>query len=181
MLKPTTKTLTAAFLILLTHTLTGCVAIVTNGGALAVKGLPRAELEEKAETGDVEAQYELGLANCCMGVGFSTQVATEWLCQAAHQSHPAAMYELGRIYLGEISRTPAPGQKLVRLATAKESHPHAHMWLSLAVENGFEKAEKKFSALQLDISERDKRIANTLAIDWENAACEYDEVFPESK
>ena len=172
------KLIFTAFLLLSLISITGCVAVVANGGTLVAKGLPRAELEKKAENGDVQAQYELGLANCCMGVGFSTQVATEWLCKAARQNHPDAMYELGRIYLGDVSRTPAPGQKLLRLATARQSHSHAYMWLSLAEQNGQEKAEKKLAKLGGDISEENKLASVSLLQDWKNAACEYDQVFP---
>ncbi len=179
MLTPKSKILIAILLLLFFPSLTGCVAVATNGGTLAVKGLPRAKLEEKAEAGEVQAQYELGLANCCMGLGFDTQVATEWLCKAAHANHADAMYELGRIYLGEVSRTPAPGQKLVRLATAKVSHPHAHMWLSLAMQNGQEKAGKKLAKLEEGISEQNRLASASLLSTWEATACEYDDVFSE--
>lgn len=174
-----TTILIAIAIILSIPSLTCCVAVVTNGSTLALKGLPRAELEKKAEAGDAQAQYELGLANCCMGPGFSTQVATEWLCKAAHQGHPDAMYELGRIYMGDISRTPALGQKLRRLAVAKESQPHAYMWLFLAKKNGHEKAIEKLSKLEESISLANKESAVILFYDRKNAACEYDEVFAE--
>ncbi len=179
MLTLKSKLLIAILLLPSLASVTGCVAVAANGGALAVKGLPRAELKEKAEAGDVQAQYELGLANCCMGVGFDTQIATEWLCKAAHANHPDAMYELGRIYLGEISRTPAPVQKLIRLATAKSSHPHAYMWLSLAMQNGQEKAMKKLAKLEEGISEVNRLASISLLSRWEAAVCEYKDVFPE--
>lgn len=160
--------------------LSGCAAVVASSSTLAIKSLPRAELEKNAEAGDAQAQYELGLANCCMGVGFSTQVATEWLCKAADQGHPDAMYELGRIYLGEVSRTPSLVQKLRRLAIAKESQAHAYIWLSQAKQNGHEKAVKKLRELEEKISLEDKEHAVLLFYDRENAACKYDQVFAEA-
>jgi len=155
----------------------GCVAVGVGGTTLAIKGLPRAELEQLANQGNSQAQYELGLSHCCMGVGFSTQTATEWLCKAAAQEHPAAMYELGRIYLGEISRTPAPGQKLLRMAVAKESPPHAYMWFTKASALGEENATQKLSQLESEMTDQEKQKALVFLADWQKIDCLYDAIF----
>lgn len=159
---------------------TGCVGVAINGATVAAKATPRAALEEKAEQGDAEAQYELGLSHCCMGVGFSTQTATEWFCKAAAQEHPGAMYELGRIYLGEVSRTPAPFQKVALLATAQRSNAHAWYWLSAAVEAGHERAANKLTDLNEEVSEGDRQMAELMGGEGHELACTYNEVFTNS-
>ena len=167
-------------LICLAVILNGCVGVAINSSTLALKALPRAQLEELAEQGDADAQYELGLSHCCMGVGFDTQIATEWLCKAAHQRQVDAMYELGRIYLGEVSRTPAPVQKVIRVATARESYPHAYMWLTLANDMNHKDAGRKLSSLKKDISEEDVKQSLDFTENWEIVACEYNDVFKEN-
>ncbi|MCP5144918.1 MAG: sel1 repeat family protein [Gammaproteobacteria bacterium] len=160
--------------------LSGCVGVAINGSTLALKALPRAEIEKLAVKGDADAQYELGLSHCCMGVGFDTQVATQWLCKAAAQGQRDAMYELGRIYLGEVSRTPAPVQKVLRAATAKKSPAHAYYWLSHAVELEQADAARKLRKLEQTISDTEREQAADLSPDPARVACEYDVVFAKS-
>lgn len=157
--------------------LTGCVGAAMSASTLAVKSGPREELQPLAEAGDSAAQYELGKSYCCMGVGFDTQTATEWLCKAARQGNADAMYELGRIYQGDVSRTLAPGQKLMQAMNAKESRPHAHLWLSLAASAEHPDARERLVKLTKNISENDGVIANRLKEAWRNAPCEYEKVF----
>lgn len=173
--------LTRSLLLALLLSTTGCVGVAINGATIAAKATPRAELEEKALHGDAEAQYELGLSHCCMGVGFSTQTATEWLCRAAAQDHPGAMYELGRIYLGEVSRTPAPLQKVARLATARRSNSHAYYWLNAAAESGHQRANQKLAALDSTLSAQERHAAESFNANSEELACTYNEVFVDSQ
>ncbi len=142
--------------------LTGCVGAAMSASTLAVKSGPRQELQPLAESGDSAAQYELGKSYCCMGVGFDTQTATEWLCKAARQGNADAMYELGRIYQGDVSRTMAPGQKLMQAMNAKESRPHAYLWLSLAASADHPDARARLAKLKKNINTNDGVIANRL-------------------
>lgn len=156
---------------------TGCVGAAMSASTLAVKSGPRDELLPLAESGDSAAQYELGKSYCCMGVGFDTQTATEWLCKAARQGNADAMFELGRIYDGDVSRTLAPGQKLMQALQAKESPVHAYMWLSLAASIDYPAAKNRLATVQKKISTGDGAIANRLKEVWQRAPCEYNEVF----
>jgi TPR repeat protein len=166
-----------AFLAFITINLSACVGVAINGSTLAVKSIGRGELEQLAEAGNADAQYELGLAHCCMGVGFDTQLATEWLCKAAGQGQRDAMYELGRIYLGEVSRTPAPMQKVRQLATAKESRVHAWYWLDKAKSLAQPDAARKLRTLERQITEEERLHAAAMMDTPESIACEYDDVF----
>ena len=156
--------------------LTGCVGLTVGSATLVVKAAPRDELQPLAEAGDAAAQYELGKSFCCMGVGFSTQTATEWLCKAAHQGNADAMYELGRIYLGQISRSVAPGQRVRGALMAKEFPAHAHLWLSLASSVDFSEASKLLDDLSDDISDADRAHSAEMQISWREAPCEYESV-----
>ncbi len=156
--------------------LSGCVAAAVHTSTYAVKGAPRDELLVQAQAGDTVAQYELGKSFCCMGPGFDTQTATEWFCRAANQENADAMYELGRVYLGDVSRSLAPGQKLRALA-AKESPAHAHYWLTRAAGQDHPDAEALLAKLDNDISNGDLAAARRFATEPSDVACEYDDVF----
>jgi len=174
------QTLLRGFLLAIVLAATGCAGVAINGGTLAAKSMSRAELTELAEQGDLEAQYELGRSHCCMGVGFSTQTATEWYCKAAARGHSGAMYELGRIYLGDISRTPAPLQKVMRAVTAKRSEPHAYYWLALAAEQGHEQADEELRKLIKGINDGKFQSTTSTIAGAQPEECTYDEVFAES-
>lgn len=155
----------------------GCVGAAVNASTLAVKGASRGELAKRAEAGDDVAQYELGVSYCCMGPGFDTQTATQWLCEAARQGNADAMFELGRIYLGDVSRSLAPGQKLMRQFTAKSSSPHAYVWLSRSAELGHEHAAEKLASLTEGMDRDGISEAQRLNRLWPDVECTYDDVF----
>ena len=154
----------------------GCAAAAISSGTYAVKAMKRDDLLPLAEAGDVQAQYQLGKSWCCMGPGFDTQTATEWLCAAAAQQHPEALYELGRIYDGAVSRTPAPGQKLLRLATAKRSPAHALAFYQRAASLGNTDAATQQQELEHQLSAATLQHAAALASNLEDA-CTYEQVF----
>ena len=174
------RSLKSIAILLCLVSLVGCAGAVISGGTYAIESSKRAELNTLANEGDAQAQYELGKAWCCMGPGFNTQIATEWLCKAAAQNQPEALFELGLIYSGDISRTPAPGQKLLKLAKAKKSEAHALAFFSLAGQLGIEKAARKAKNLNFEVDDvvrfRAKEIQKEI-----DGACTYEEVFPENE
>lgn len=158
--------------------LPGCVAAGIGGTTYAVKASQRGDLEPKANAGDAEAQYKLGKSHCCMGPGFSTQTATEWLCKAAAQDYAPAQYELGRIYAGDLSRTPAPGQKVLRAALAKSDPITSYVWFQRAANQGDEKAEDRAARIYEALTEYEAAAAEAQLANWQDMACLYDAVFP---
>ena len=60
---------------------------------------------------------------------------------------------------------------------AKESPPHAYLWLSLAASADHPGARERLAELAKKITENDGVIANRLKEAWRNAPCEYDRVF----
>lgn len=161
----------------ITINLSACVGMAIKGSTLAVKSIGRGELEQLAEAGNADAQYQLGKSHCCTGAGFDTQLATEWLCKAASQGQRDAMYELGRIYLGELSRTPAPMQKLRQLVTSKESRVHAWYWLDKAESLAQPDAAHKLLTLDGQITDEERQQAAALTNTLASIPCEHDDVF----
>ncbi|MDJ0655719.1 MAG: hypothetical protein QNJ40_16255 [Xanthomonadales bacterium] len=169
-----------AFLLVVTASCTaGCVGAAVSTTTYATKSASRDALWPPAARGDAEAQYELGKSYCCMGPGFDTQTATAWLCKAASQDNAKAMVELGRIYLGDVSRTPSPGQKILRAVSAKEAKAVAHVWLSRASAAGNEKAGDWLAKLSTRMTDDDFSKARALDQRWPDVPCEYNHVFGE--
>ncbi|MEL7446507.1 MAG: hypothetical protein AAGK02_11970 [Pseudomonadota bacterium] len=173
----TSRKLAAAIAALGVAVLPGCVAAGIGGTTYAVKASQRGDLQGPARAGDAQAQYELGLSHCCMGPGFSTRTATEWLCQAAKQGYAPAQYELGRIYAGEVSRTPAPGQKVIRAATAKSDSVSSYVWFQLAADGGEDRAVSRASDALSSLTEYEVMAAESSLANWRDMPCEYDDVF----
>ena len=71
----------------------------------------------------------------------------------------------------------APGQKLIRAVKAKESPAHAYLWLSLAASVDHPAAQDRLARIKQKITDNDDVLANQLRNDWQNAPCEYNEVF----
>lgn len=159
--------------------LQACIGVAANTSTLAVKSSKRDELRPLAEAGNAQAQFELGESFCCMGPGFDTGTATHWLCRAALQEHPGAMHELGRIYRGDVSRSPAPGQKLMKALRGQRSDRHAMMWMALAAEHGYTDAAESLAELEAQANPDDSEAAAVMRQDWRKQACEYQDVFPE--
>ncbi|WP_286828260.1 MULTISPECIES: hypothetical protein [Kordiimonas] len=171
------KAFTIAVLFTAGGCLSACGAAAITSGANLVQANVEGEYMTLAEQGDAFAQYKVGKANCCMGVGFDTQKATEWLCKAAWQNEPNAQYELARIYNGDVSRMPAPGQKLIKAFSAKKSEAHALVWATLATEQGVEGAHKLQTKIAKHIEPDLLESVNAMLSDWQGMACEYDAVF----
>ncbi|MEZ5996744.1 MAG: hypothetical protein R3C25_13435 [Hyphomonadaceae bacterium] len=150
-----------------------------SGATYAVRASQRGDFEPAAERGDPDAQYRLGVLYCCMGPGFSTQTATEWLCRSAHQDYGPAQFELGRIYAGEIARTPTPGQQIVRAVSAQRDAVKSHVWFQLAATHGHERSAERAAATGADLTEQERSAAEAALADWRNMPCRYDEVFGE--
>jgi len=70
--------------------LLSCASVHSNKVSYAQ--VERERLRPKAESGDADAQYQLGNSWCCgeNGTFFSTTEAAVWWCKAAKQGHEKA-------------------------------------------------------------------------------------------
>ncbi len=60
----------------------------------------RDRLLDRAEDGNLDAQVRLGRTYCCGSPDVNLAKATFWLCQAAREQSPEALYSLAEIYAG---------------------------------------------------------------------------------
>jgi len=167
--------------------LKGCIGTATvvgaAAGSLAVHATQRNNNMDRAEAGDAAAQAKVGTSYCCAGPGYSAQKATEWLCRSARQEYAPAFYELGRIYIGDVTRIPHPGLYITAEVTAKKNLPLSLMWLKLAADAGIKKAARKIKALEWNnrespvLFERASDRADQLKKTWKSQPCTYDAVF----
>lgn len=107
----------------------------------------RAQLRQRAEAGDTEAQYQLGIARCCgFGPGRTEPKARRWLCRAAIHGHRDAQYELGRTYGQQMAKA--------RPFSLSQFIVYAHYWYSLAAAQGHGPAAAYRDKLERDMTPR---------------------------
>ena len=121
---------------------------------LAVAGFAAdfAETKKKAEAGDAEAQYNLGvLYDNGMGVPKDFAESAKWWRLAAEQGYANAQTNLGDMY---YDGTGVP-KDLVQ----------AHVWWNIAGANGHEDAKKKLEFIEMQMTDSQKEKAMDLARD----------------
>lgn len=81
-------------------------------------------LKTKADAGDVNAQYNLGL-NYELGTGVRRDLgqSVAWFGKAANQNDPEAQYRLGLIYAGTEAGQPDPVEAYAYLNLASRKDP----------------------------------------------------------
>ncbi len=106
----------------------------------------REALRQRAEQGDADAQYQLGMSYCCgYGPGRTETQARAWLCRAAAQGHVEAQFQLGQVY----------GLRTTTLLMRTTQYPvYAHYWYSRAAAQGHGLASGYRDALAQDLSPR---------------------------
>ena len=111
---------------------TNSMSSVTNNEAIA-------DLRAKAESGDAQSQYELGVAFDFgrLGVGKDYAEAVKWFREAAEQNNAAAQDNLGQCYTaGEgVAQDYAEAAKWYRKA-AEQNYVPAQYNLGVAYDNG---------------------------------------------
>ncbi len=108
------------------------------GAEAAEKKLSFEAIQTKAEAGDADSQYAMGLHYLHgEGVEKNFDKAFTWLTKAADQNHTPAQYDLGVMYaLGEgVEKDYAMAEKLYRKA-ADKNYPEALYGLGVMYERG---------------------------------------------
>jgi len=117
--------------------------------------MQRAQWKKLAETGNAEAEYQLGMSYCCGTTsGHFTPTARKWLCKAAVQGHEQAQFQLGRMFGHEVKKRPF---------SAPSETQFAYMWYDLAAAQGNQAAAGYLNAMAQFMSA--KQIA--VAQEWE--------------
>ena len=135
-------------------------------------GVPQSEIEtagwfrKAAEQGHVDAQLKLGfLYQSGQGVTQDTAEAARWYQRAAEQGDPDAQYNLGRLYsLGSgVAQDDEKAARLIQKSAKQgdadaqyvlgqlyhqgvgvtQDHVTAHIWLSIAADNGLAQSSRQ--------------------------------------
>ncbi len=171
--------------LLLSMLLTGCFAPVVEGVRQGADAVKRSTLQPKAEAGEAEAQYQLGMSYCCeTGLAvqqsasvYDNQKATEWLCKAARQNHGPAQYELALIYSGEQSSGVGLIAKAKGLLTERPlALPVAATWAALATLNNVPKAAALKDSILRQLGPAEMAGQAQALSDWRNHPCLWNEV-----
>ncbi len=161
--------------------LTGCAALVVEGAQGTKSEVVILANAKKAEAGDAEAQYKLGVAYCCSlheGSGiYNTRRSVEWLCKSARQGYSPAMLMLGKIYSGDVIDGVRLSRRVLQgLAGTSTNIPVALAWFQLAKDRGEEDADSQSEGLADDLSDADKALVQKYYAQGLNAPCEWSDV-----
>ena len=113
-------------------------------------------LQERAETGDAEAQWRLYKRTDDV-VDISNMI---WLCRAADGGQPWARMEIGRLYQEGI--------------VLKKNQFRAYLWYALAGQAGLVNALDEIIDLRKQMSLEQIKEADQLITDWQPGQCEQD-------
>ncbi len=144
----------------------------------------RREIAARAEAGNAEEQYLLGMEICCGGGDVRGRndlaLATQWFCRAARQGEPRAQYRLGLIYGGPLVAETIGGRLLGRIGGGNGLQPKpalAAMWLDLAMAAGHEDASARRIALGKRMTPADHLAAEKLRARWREEPCDLQSVY----
>ena len=120
-------------------TLLGWINLQQEDGESGIKAM--AWYQKAAEAGDVDAQCSIGdlHINGTAGIEPNAKAMLYWYEQAANQHHPKAQYQLGKIL--------SDGKFVTQNDEA------AFRWLTLAIMNGSEPAQKELQLLTARVGE----------------------------
>ncbi len=140
--------------------LTGCAGAVVESARMANDAAARDNYLAAALAGDAEAQYQVGKSYCCAPSNdadsfYNNRKATEFLCQAARQNHPAAAFEIAKIHSGDT----VDGVRLLRRTAnlvrgdGLNNRAVAYYWYKQAASHNHSEAVDLLDSLEIqDIS-----------------------------
>ena len=136
-------------------------------------------LQNKAQQGDVTAQYMLGRALCCANPNGSdadvvsrNQQATFWLCQAAANNSEEAQFKLGEIYSGDQFNVPSlEDYKVNKQTSIRLPLVLGLMWYQLAASNQQSEAIGAAIRLKNRMGEAEIAASQLLQQKWREAPC----------
>lgn len=156
------------------------VLAACGGGAPPPVAPAGPDLATRAASGEVEAQYLLGVEICC-GSGNArgrrdTAESTAWLCRAARQGEPRAQYRLGVIYAAGLDES-GIGSKIFGAGSSRSKPRLAAMWFDLAMAAGHGEAASRRLALGRRLSAEDHLAVEKMRARWREAPCDWQAVY----
>ena len=127
---------------------------------------PKSELEQRALSGDVDAEYQLGRQYATSGMAQEPQ-AIYWLCRAAKEGHIPAQLELAMLYADDAkagNNTKGDGSRL-------STWGNAYFWYTAAASQGSEKALSGREHVASNMDEGEIMEVKRKATRWQQAVC----------
>ena len=127
---------------------------------------PKSELEQRALSGDVDAEYQLGRQYAASGLSQEPQ-AIYWLCRAAKEGHMTAQLELAMLYAEDAKAGNNAKGNGSRLSTWGS----AYFWYTAAASQGSEKALTGREDVASNMDEGEIMEVKRKATRWQQAVC----------
>ncbi|MDJ0956595.1 MAG: hypothetical protein QNI91_07050 [Arenicellales bacterium] len=127
---------------------------------------PKSELEQRAQSGDIDAEYQLGRQYAASGLSQEPQ-AIYWLCRAAKEGHVPAQLELAMFYAEDAKtgdNTKGDGSRL-------STWGNAYFWYTAAASQGSEKALTGRDDVAANMDEGEIMEVKRKATRWQQAVC----------
>ena len=127
---------------------------------------PKSELEQRALSGDVVAEYQLGRQYAASGLSQEPQ-AIYWLCRAAKEGHMPAQLELAMLYAEDAkagNNTKGGGSRL-------STWGNAYFWYTAAASQGSEEALSGREHVAANMDEGEITEVKRKATRWQQAVC----------
>ena len=139
------------------------VVIALSGCNTSGKNQTDSELKQRAQSGDTEAEYQLG-QKYARSASPQTPEAIYWLCRAAKEGHVPAQLELASLYANAGNNTVADGPRLSNWGSA-------YFWYTAAASQGNEQALTKREDLAANMDAGEVMEVKKKATRWQKAVC----------
>ncbi len=126
----------------------------------------KSELKQRAQAGDIDAQYQLGKRYAHAAFPQDTE-AVYWLCKAAKDGHVPAQLELAGLYEGKAKSGNTGTSGKNRLSTRGS----AYFWYTAAASQGSEQAFVSREHLEASMDADEVLEAKRRATRWKQSVC----------
>ena len=142
------------------------VVMMLSGCNTSGKNQADSELKQRAQSGDTEAEYQLG-QKYARSASPQTPEAIYWLCRAAKEGHVPAQLELASLYARDAragNNTAVDGPRLSNWGSA-------YFWYTAAASQGNEQALTNREDLAAKMETDEVMEVKKKATRWQKAVC----------
>ncbi len=143
------------------------LAAATAVGACSTtnKGETKSELIQRAQSGDVDARYQLG-EKYADATFPNTLEAIYWLCLAAKEGHVPAQMRLARLYEDQAAPEGSSASK-----GSLSNRGAAYFWYTAAASQGDDQAFSRRESLESTMDASEVAEIKRRATRWQQAGC----------
>lgn len=150
----------------LNHVLTLIASLILFACSSIDSSQPKSELEQRAQSGDVDAEYQLGRRYAASDLSQEPQ-AIYWLCRAAKEGHMPAQLELAMLYAEDAKA----GNNAKGGGTRLSTWGSAYFWYTAAASQGSEEALSNREDVASNMDEGEIMEVKRKATRWQQAVC----------